>query len=219
MNKILTLFLMFSILSSCSGQNKIKAFWKELEENEIEIDNLPVEKKLDRLNEMVKKISSGLLVEISINENKELPTDIVITANGNEELFPEVDKIISKAYKSKKFTFTALRQAKPNYKGFEYNGKELLVKAMAFVPHETEKGLGVEFIVFEKVMNVDKEFMKEYGLMTIDYLIGERIFAEEIFACDFYFKSDIDGETKAIPLSELNNYLNKRREFYKKRKK
>jgi hypothetical protein len=219
MNKILTLFLMFSILSSCSGQNKIKSFWKELEENEIEIDNLSAEKKLDRLNEMVKKISPSLLVEISINENKELPTDIVITANGNEELFPEVDKIVSKAYKSKKFTFTALRQAKPNYKGFEYNGKELLINAMAFVPHETEKGLGVEFIIFEKVMNVDKEFMKEYGLMTIDYLIGERIFAKEIIACDFYFKSDIDGETKAIPLSELNNYLNKRREFYKNQKK
>ncbi|MEO8239125.1 MAG: hypothetical protein ABI576_13560 [Flavobacterium sp.] len=219
MNKILAFFLMISIFPGCSGQDKIKSFWKELQANEIEIDNLSAEKKLDRLNEMVKKISTGLLIEISVNENKELPTNIVITANGNEELFPIVDKIVSSAYKSKKFTFTALRQAKRNYKGFEYGGKELLIKAMAFVPHETEKGLGVEFIVFEKVMNVDREFMKEYGLMTIDYLIGERIFAEEIFACDFYFKSDIDGKTQAIPLSELNNYLNKRRAFYKNQKK
>ena len=206
------------LFSNCSSQNKIATFWKELEENEIEIENLPSEIKLDRLNEMVQKISPNLLIEISVTENKELPTDIVISANGKEELFPEVEKIVNSAYKSKKFTFTALRQAKPNYKGFEYEGKELLVKAMAFIPHETEKGFAVEFIVFEKVLNVDRKFMKDYGLMTIDYLIGERIFAEEIIACDFYFKSDIDGNKQAIPLSELNNYLNKRREFYKKKK-
>ncbi len=219
MNKTLALILMLSIFSSCSGQNKIKSFWKELKTNEIEINKLPTEKKLDRLNKMVKKVSDGLLIEFSISENKELPTDIVISANGNEKLFPLVDKIVDSAYKSEIFTFTALRQAKPDYVGFDYDGKELLIKAMAFVPHETEKGLGVEFIVFEKAMNVDRKFMQDYGLMTIDYLIGERIFAEEIIACDFYFKSDIDGETKAIPLTELNNYLNKRREFYKNKKK
>ena len=218
MKKIINLMLTLLLFSNCSSQNKIATFWKELEENEIEIENLPSEIKLDRLNEMVQKISPNLLIEISVTENKELPTDIVISANGKEELFPEVEKIVNSAYKSKKFTFTALRQAKPNYKGFEYEGKELLVKAMAFIPHETEKGFAVEFIVFEKVLNVDRKFMKDYGLMTIDYLIGERIFAEEIIACDFYFKSDIDGNKQAIPLSELNNYLNKRREFYKKKK-
>ena len=219
MNKTLTLILMLSIFSRCSGQNKIKSFWKELKTNEIEIDKLPTEKKLDRLNKMVKKISAELLIEFSINENKELPTDIVISANGKEELFPLVDKIVNSEYNSKIFTFTALRQANPDYVGFDYDGKELLIKAMAFVPHETEQGLGMEFIIFEKAMNVDRKFMQDYGLMTIDYLIGERIFAEEIIACDFYFKSDIDGETKAIPLTELNNYLNKRREFYKNKKK
>lgn len=30
---------------------------------------------------------------------------------------------------------------------------------MAFVHQETEKGLGVEFIVFEKAINVDKKIM------------------------------------------------------------
>lgn len=55
--------------------------------------------------------------------------------------------------------------------------------------------------------------------MTIDYLTVERIFAEVISACDFYFKSAIHGETKAIPLTELTNYLNKRRAFYKNKKK
>jgi len=219
MNKTLTLILMFSIFSSCSGQTKIKSFWKEFKTNEKEISNLPTEKKLDRLNKMVKNISEGLLIEYSISENKELPTDIVISANGNEELFPLVDEIVNAAYDSDIFTFTALRQANPDYVGFDYNGKELLIKAMAFVPHETEQGLGVEFIAFDKVMNVDQKFMDDYGLMTIDYLIGERIFAEEIMACDFYLKSDIDGETKAIPLSELTTYLDERREFYKNQKK
>ncbi|SFD41924.1 hypothetical protein [Algibacter pectinivorans] len=219
MNKTLTLILMLSIFSNSFGQGKIKSFWKELKANETEISKLTTEKKLDRLNKMVKKVSAELLIEFSINENKELPTDIVISANGKEELFPLVDKIISSAYKSEIFTFTALRQANPDYVGFDYDGKELLIKAMAFVPHETEKGLGMEFIVFEKAMNVDRKFMNDYGLMTIDYLIGERIFAEEIIACDFYFKSDIDGETKAIPLTRLNEYLNKRRAFYKNKKK
>jgi hypothetical protein len=219
MNKILSLIFMLSIFLSCSGQNKITRFWKEFQANEIEINKLPTEKKLDRLNKMVKKISSGLLIEISINENEKLPTEIVISANGNKKLFPLVDKIINSSYQSKIFTFTALRQAKPDYEGFEYNGKELLIKAMAFIPHETKKGLGIEFIVFDKAMNVDRKFMEDYGPVTIDYLIGERVFAEEIIAYDFYFKSDLDGKIKAIPLTELNNYLNKRREFYKNRKK
>ena len=210
---------MLSIFSNSFGQNKIKSFWKEFKSNEIEISELPTVEKLDRINKMVKKISEGLLIEFSISENKEALTDIVFSANGNEKLFPLVDKIVNSAYQSQIFKFTALRQANPDYVGFDYEGKELLIKAMAFVPHETEQGLGIEFIVFEKAMNVDKKFMDDYGLMTIDYLIGERVFAEEIIACDFYFKSDIDEETQAIPLIRLNEYLNKRREFYKNKKK
>ena len=218
MNKILSLTLVFTILVSCSEQDKIEVFWKELEKNETEIALLPTQKKLDRLNSMIKKVSESLLIEISVNKNKNLLTDIVVSANGNKELFPQVDKIIDSAYKSKKFTFTALRQANPKYEGFNYDSMELSVGAMSFIPIETEQGLGAKFIVFEKALNVDKNFMEVYGPMTIDYLIGERTFAEEIIAYDFYFKSDLDGEEKALPLSELTNYLNKRREFYRNQK-
>ncbi|WP_025743529.1 hypothetical protein [Aquimarina pacifica] len=211
-NTILILLVFFFLESF--AQNKIEVFWKEFETNETEISKLKTEEQLVRLNKMVKKISPGLLIEFFNNQVEQ--DNLVISADGNKTLFSLVHQIVDSSIDSEFFNFIALRQETPGYHGFKIEGKELLIEEMTFIPQEMDYGLFVIFVFSNKSNTIDRGFLENYGMNTIDYLIGEKKFSEDIDDFEFIFTKDLDvinmKNEKSFPLSELSSYLTKRKE-------
>ncbi|WP_299246215.1 hypothetical protein [uncultured Aquimarina sp.] len=163
---------------------------------------------------MIKKISLNLSIEFL--DELQNQNNLIITSDGNKKLYPLIDSIINTQIKSEIFNFIALRQAIPDFKGFKLNGKELPIEKMTFVPQQMENGLFIIFIFDNESESIDREFLENYGMNTIDYLIGERKFSEEINDFEFIFTKDLEtinlSGLASFPLIQLNNYLTKTKE-------
>lgn len=198
--------LYYFFFNKVGNLDNYQIFSNELKENEITFQKMNFNQKMNFINSKVKVINEKISCEI-LKENKLGTTEIVLTTNGNKDAFSSVDRIVNLDYNRNVYYFIALRQMSLGYLGIEFNGFNLKTSQLGFVPLELPEGLAIKFVVDQQFSNDYKNFMESYGPMAIDYIIGERNFAEIIYAYDFYFKSEILNTEKVFPISELNEYL------------
>lgn len=196
--------------------NEIAAFWAWFNDHREVISRLesPEDPLWDEALGVLKKVDEGLWFEMSEPDGG--VRDLVITAEGNEELFPLAEAVVRAAPKIAGWTFTALKPAMGFEFTTEYEGIELDPASMWFIPLESEEdpdSVGVEIAI----PGYDAESHRIYAnavLVILETGLGERAVAE-LAVVDVAEPPEDPEAAGYIELPELADFL----EWRKKKRK
>jgi len=190
----------------------IEAFWAEFKRCGVALAQIssadhPV---YDTLLEQLQKIDPGLFFEFATAPGD---CELIVTAEGCEELFPLVETIVEQAPDVPGWTFFAL---KPKF-GFpetvSWEGFSIDVSQVVFEPlsRNGTDDLGLRVFI-PNLISSDIEDAHSAILRAIDHGLGEKAFAEEvqfIDVCPLPANSSPDDQ---ISLAKLDAYIAWRKE-------
>ena len=162
---------------------------------------------LDLILEELQRIRNGLAIEITSSNNSDLK-NLIISANGDINKFDFVEEIVAKAPDIKGWKIVAFRQRAqdpdlsidiPNLIKFE-------VSKMYFMPLGDRENL--DLIIFVPgILGKPKEMIAYYGLIVIDYLIGEYDSITKVRYYDFQDIEALEETDEVLPLSVLPKFI------------
>ena len=162
---------------------------------------------LDRILEELQRIRPGLAIEITNGNDKRIK-NLIISANGDINKFDLVEEIVSKAPKIENWTIVAFRQRSSD-PDLSIDIPELIkfeVSKMYFMPLGDRENL--DLIIFVPgIKGKPKEIIAYYGLILIDYLIGEYDSITKVRYYDFQDVEDLDASDQVLPLNVLPKFI------------
>jgi hypothetical protein len=199
--------------------NQITNFWNHFKQNnfvflllnEIPKDELKIH--FDKLIYLLHQYNKDLDLII---KNKNKGAELIITANGNPYLFKEVELLVHHSIAVERWKITAFLQPEHNItkyqnrtdKPLEYYGISLKISEMYFIPLENQKketDLGIKVFIKNYIIYKDNPRLREAVYVHIEYLIGEKAFANDI---DFIVIGQLDGNQEGlIELYNLKSYI------------
>ena len=159
-----------------------KEFWFWLQENQAQFDSLVETSDAfwDTALEKLKAIDEGLWFELSKPDGRE--REMIITAEGDEELFPLVDAMVACAPTVRGWKFIPLKPPGGFHFKTTYEGIPLDPKKMWFQPLEIKTSLR-PFRIRIGVPNYksrQKRPIENGVLVILDTALGERAVARDI---------------------------------------
>ena len=198
-------------MTSKNTNNLIDEFWKWFGQNELTyrkiFDNYETDLIDDILNKLI-EIQKGLAVEF---EKANGIYDMIISADGVEEYFDIVQKIIDEAPLIKDWKFTAFRQPHDKERLQKFvltvNGHSLDPKQIMFLPIVEEEKLYIQ--IFSPDINEETKNKICYGcLMLLDNIIGEYACVKKVDGYEYYNITEAtEFENELKPLIEIAEYL------------
>jgi hypothetical protein len=204
----LTIIIMgFSIFNK---ETKEEKFWKWFEKNQetyySEIENLEIREKIfNELSKNLKKINEDLVFEFSpIHENN--IREFTISAEGIEDLFPIVEKLIEKAPKLKNWKFNAFRQRIPGDEfEIQYGDLKIGYSDIYYRSKDDNGKLGIEL----NIRNFDGKGQTQNAIyILLDGLIGEYDVTTKIGWIE-WVKLNENEKENLKPIIELRNEIDK----------
>lgn len=197
----------FWILNKKSKEEK---FWNWFVKNEQtyfnSVDNLEIREKIfDDLSENLSKVNSDLVFEFSPKHNTGI-RELTISAEGIEENFPIVKKLVEKAPKLDNWKFNAFRQRIPGDDFAIQYGDLKITYSDIFFKSENDNGkLGIQL----HIRGYDgKGQTKNAIYILLDGLIGEYDVATKIGWID-WVKLDEENKKDLKPIVELREAIDK----------
>jgi hypothetical protein len=198
-------------MDSKNVTNLIDKFWKWFEQNELTyrkiFDNNETDLIDDTLNKLI-KIQKGLAVEFEKSNETYIMT---ISANGIEDNFDIVQKIIDNSIIIKNWKFIAFRQPYEKNKIDEIvitvYGYLLAPKQIFFFPIVEDGKLYIQ--IFSPEINEETKNKIGYGcLMLLDNIIGEYACVKKVNGYEYYNLNEAtEFEDELRPLTEIGEYL------------
>lgn len=192
---------------------QITAFWSWLKAHQDELDALesPEHPFWDELLEHLKRVDEGLWFEVSMPGDGE--RELVITAEGDWELFPLVEAMVSVAPDLSGWEVVALKPAMGFEFGIQYEGLELDPRTMWFQPlidEDAPEVLGLRVAMPDFDEEQEQSFAN--GLLVIlDTALGEKSAASDVDVIEVCELPDDPQEEGFLPLPELTSYVEWRR--------
>lgn len=195
----------------------ILEFWRFFQEHEAELASAstadhPV---YDLILEQLQKVDRGLYFEFCTNAPKK---ELIISADGEQALFPVVDCVVRNAPDIEGWLIFAL---KPQL-GFPVNatweGFSVKIADVVFEPLERTGSdeLGIRmFVVGLRPEDVDKAH--NALLRVIDHGLGERAFAESVHFTEVLPLPSGSSPKDHIPITDLEKYIEWRNKKLKDR--
>lgn len=189
----------------------IREFWKWFQRHESHLRNFPShpEKYLDEILENLAAIRPGLAVELEPPEDGIIR--MTVSANGDRELFPEVEAIVAEAPRLEDWKFIAFRQRMAKDKAenlvLKNPGFELDPNLMRFEPIVSEDGLDI--IVFASgITEGNYHQAANAALILLDNLLGEFDCVTKVRSYDFHaLPADKEEAESLMPLLEIADYV------------
>jgi hypothetical protein len=182
----------------------VSEFWSSFQNNsealsQIATADAPV---YDELLKMLQQIDAGLYFEFSVQPEQ---CELVITADGDQNLFACVNDIVAAAPNVKGWKIFAL---KPKYgfpKTVEWEKFKIDIADIVFDPLDSgEQKLGLRIFV-PGLNQEDSDNAHNALLRAIDHGLGEREFAETIQYTEVV---PLEGPSSGyIPLNDLDQYI------------
>lgn len=160
---------------------RIAQFWSWFVQHESDLARVSPDANpaLDGLLQSLQRISPKLYFEVCANSN---PHELIVTAEGRQELFPLVDAVVAVAPRIAGWSFIALKP--PTGFGFQTSYEEAMFdpRSMWFLPLESPSnptflGLRVGIPGFAAVQ---EQISKSAILVVLDTALGERSAASDI---------------------------------------
>jgi hypothetical protein len=191
--------------------NRIDAFWNWFRRNEFIYRRIIDEGETDLIDDILNRlieIQKGLAVEFEKSNDIYVMT---ISADGVEEYFDIVQKILLKTIEIKGWKFIAFRQPyekdKINEITITVNGNTFDPKQIMFFPIIEDEKLYIQ--IFSADINEETKNKFGYGcLMLLDNIIGEYACVKKVKGYEYYNlieATEIESELK--PLTEIREYL------------
>jgi len=174
--------------------NQINNFWNHFKQNnfvflllnEIPKDELKIH--FDKLISVLHLYNKDLNLII---KNKSDVAELIVTANGNPYLFKEVELLVHHAPVVERWKIIAFLQPELNItkyqkgwdKPLKYYGINLKISEMYFQRLqniEKPNDLGIKIYLKNYITHKDNPKLREVVYMHIEYLIGEKSFANDI---------------------------------------
>lgn len=194
---------------------KIEAFWHWFELNEKQLYCLETLTKTQKNN-----ILNNLLVNLHIYCNKlyfeiegtpeSLVREFIVTAEGNQEYFGEVENLIKNAPNLEHWNFIALKPPQSDNFTIAYEGIELNTEDMWFLPLQNDKHpnqIGIQIGLQKFNFLKDKEFFQSTIFKIIDTVVGEKTFIQDIDYIGIGELPESPDNNGFIELNELSKYL------------
>lgn len=176
----------------------IKLFWEWITYNERTLRNLTNEKPeiqklfLFWLDKHLHYYSEGLDSIFIFPERKKQSAQLIITANGNADFFPQVVRLIDNAPRLQNWEFIAFVQPLEDIEDMEagmdkpYVFKDINLKAseLKFMPFQYEGIKKIDMIVYLKNFKV---YCNNKNLLQVIYIIVQDIIGEKSLAENINF--------------------------------
>ena len=189
-------------------KDSIDEFWDWFVSNEkrlraIQNDSIQT---LSQIGDHARKIDNGLAVEFEPPKNNII--NVTISADGNRDLFPLVQRIVEKAPKIDGWTFVAFRQRVPmKGKTLRMEGRELDPEKMKFFPMPSGDSLDV-IIYANNVTEENYNQMAYASLLLIDNILGEYDCVKKVRKYDIQNMPTSKQELQGLmPLLDLPDYV------------
>lgn len=187
-------------------------FWRLFEKRAsalaaIESADEPV---YDEVLAALQAINEDLWLELGLEKGA---CELIVTAEGNTELFPLVDAVVAKAPKVPGWTVLALKPKTGFPPSIRWEDYEIIIADVLFQAG-SQKGSGLVLKLF--VPGLDEAHTDDAGnalLRAIDHGLGERAFAEAIEQIDVV-PMPAQKPEPSIPLVELEQYLAHRKKSF-----
>ena len=193
-----------------TSSNAVSEFWNLFVESAVALSQLNTadDPLYIELLEKLKEINSALFFEFSTQpENCEL----IITAEGDRDLFACVEDIVSAAPKVNGWTIFALKPKLGFPKTTTWEGYEISIADVVFEPLKNKTNdLGLRLFI-SGLNELDVEHAHQGLLRAIDHGLGEREFAESIQYIEVVALNE--SSSKYIPLTELEKYIQWRKKL------
>lgn len=168
---------------------------------------------LDPLAKHLEKYCNGLVFEIGYDRASET-YELVISADGNKKLFPQVERLAGDAPVLKNWKITTFRQPKSNQGPIQYQGYAFDPAKIFFYP--LKDGLDSTKVNIEVVYPDYEEANRNLFLggtfLLLDALIGEKSTELDIAHLDVSKTPDNSDKYKRYPLSQLRDYIKSKKQ-------
>ncbi len=198
------------IFNSKKKEYRIKKFWdwfKNFAQGIKSINKQNADLVLDRVLEELQRVRVGLAIEITNGNNSPIK-NLIISANGDINKFDYVEEIVKKAPEIEGWKIVAFRQRAKD-PDLSIDIPELIkfeVGKMYFMPLGDRQHL--DLIIFVPgIKGKPKEMIAYYGLILIDYLIGEYDSITKVRYYDFQDVEDLDESDQVLPLKVLPKFI------------
>lgn len=189
----------------------IENFWTWFSTNEKDYRMFQEnpDKYLDELLLKAKKMAGGLAIELE--PPKDGIINMTISADGDIDLFPTVQKIVDKAPKIKGWNILAYRQRMPidKVKGMTLKIQDQILDPVKMKFFPIISGDTLDIIIYTDHVTDDNRNKVAYGcLMLLDNLLGEYDCVKKVRSYDFHSLSTGQKELAELkPLIEIANYI------------
>ncbi len=169
---------------------------------------------LDPLAEHLEEYCAGLTFEIGYDETSKT-YELVISADGNKKLFPQVEKLAGDAPVIKNWKITAFRQPKSNqwpiqYQGYTFDPAKIFFYPLGNGSPDLTK-INIE-VVYPDYEGANHNLFLGGTFLLLDALIGEKSTELDIAHLDVSKTPDNTGEYKLYPLSQLREYIKSKKQ-------
>ncbi len=187
-NTKILLLLFLAIFTTEAFSDKNSSFWDWFEKNEsryfsMDFNNQQEQEKLfDELGNRLEKINENFTFEFGkLDENT---MDLVISAGGIEQAFPEVIALVNAAPKLERWKTTAFRQKKDEVSsiqlgGIEINGDNTVVRL-----YKDGDKIGVVLFLPEYTETPNQVF-EQIGFLLLDQTLGEYVVGTKVGFVEF----------------------------------
>lgn len=199
--------------------NPTTNFWNHFKQNNFvflllhEIPYAELKIHFDKLVNALHNYNKNLNLIIKKGKDK---TELIITANGNPYLFKDVERLVYHAPQINKWEITAFLQPVQNTLQFElgtdqpfiFDKISIKISEMYFTPikHQDHSSkLGIKVYLKNYIVHKNNPNLKEAVNILIEYLLGEKCFANNIAFIDIDQLTNCNNND--IELYKLYNYL------------
>lgn len=185
----------------------IEVFWGEFEKlaDKLFLLNSVDDPVYDALLARLHKIDPNLFIEFSADP---VARKLIITADGDQELFSTVDLIVAQAPQSTSCNIIALKPKLGFPSSASWEGLTIDIATISFDPLSPRgsSDLGIRIYVPDLAAeNVDRAY--DAILRALDHGLGERFFAENVQHIEVVAFPDHVPADEFIPLTDLEKYI------------
>ena len=170
---------------------------------------------LDPLSEHLKDYCEGLVFEIGYDETSNT-YELVISADGDKKLFPQVERLAGDAPVIKNWKVTAFRQPKDNkesilYQGYSFDPAKIFFHPLKDSPDPTKVNIEIVYADYEEI---NRNLFLGGTFLLLDALIGEKSTELDIAHLDVSKIPDNTDTDKyeLYPLSQLGDYIKSKKQ-------
>jgi hypothetical protein len=185
--------------------DKIQLFWRSFEDLAPRLADIQSadDPTYDALLAKLHSIHSGLFLEFSVNG----PHELVVTAEGDRDLFPLAHSIVGLAPRVPGWTFRALKPKNADPKTASWNNLVVEISSVYFEALETPSSeIGLRLFV-AGISESHTEDAHNALLRALDHALGEERFANVVRFTEVCVLTPDQDREQLTPLSDIDEFI------------